>query len=100
MWATNLLPTPFSHEYLSLFVILDRQLGAIWQPVIVATVESQIIGCHVVVVVQLESQADLRDTGCIDVFIGRRIQPGIIPTVQGVVLDHADCIPAGWALEI
>ncbi len=63
-------PISSIYQYRLPRVILDQQLRPSCQPVVIATEESQIVGAHIVVIIQLKSQAQLRDPGQVDVFKG------------------------------
>jgi hypothetical protein len=85
---------------MSLPVVLNCQLGTIWQPVVVTAVKSDVIRTHIIVIIDLEFQADLCDAIQIDVLKSRTVQPGVIPATQGIVFDQANRILVRRTLEV
>ena len=101
MWATvDCCPHLFSYRSELLSVILDCQLGALWQMVIIATKESDVVRTHVIVIVSLEFKADLCDAIQVDVLESRTVQPGVIPAAQGIIFDQANRILVRGALKV
>jgi len=70
------------------------------QFIIVAAEEAHIIAAGIIIVIDLEAQADLRYAIAIDILEGRTIQPGPVPTIEGIILDITYRVHAGRAFEI
>ena len=89
-----------SKDFLLWCVILDNQSRTVCLLIVVAAVESQLIVFQIIIVIDLESQAELCYALQVYVLEGSAVYPGPVPAVKWVVLDYTDRIRARWALEI
>ena len=85
---------------LSRYVILDHQARAVCLFDLVAAVESQLVDLRIIVIIDLESQAELGKAFQVYIPEGGAIDPGPMPAIERVVLDQTDRFHAGRALEV
>src|SRR5687768_13071110 len=80
-------------------VILDDQQRAVGSSC-VAAIQLQIVSAHIIVVIQVEPQSELGDSGFINIGINGGTQDSRVPSFGRCIRNGSDRVLAGSSLEV